>query len=71
MFIIGGQAFPLDIFPGFVAQSTFWDGQVARYTPSLPEIGLAIGGIGVAYTLTVIGVRVLDFLPHDGMARDE
>ncbi len=71
VFIIGGQAFPLDIFPGFVAQSTFWDGQVARYTPSLPEIGLAIGGIGVAYTLTVIGVRVLDFLPHDGMARDE
>jgi len=64
-FIIGGQAFPLEMFPGATVRSTFLDGQVAPYVPSWPEFALGIGGIGAALLITVIGVRVLDFLPHD------
>ncbi len=64
-FIIGGQAFPLEIFPGWQAQSSFGDGQVAHYVPRLPEWLLGLGGVGAAFVLTVIGVRVLDVLPRD------
>ncbi len=69
VFIIGGQAFPLDIFPGYVVtQSSFGDGAVAHYAPSLPELLLGIGGIGAAFVLTLVGVRVFDFLPADDIA---
>ena len=68
VFIIGGQAFPLEIFPGHTVTSPFADGQVAAYTPSLPELLLGLGGVGAAFLLTVVGVRVLDFTPHDDAA---
>ena len=65
VFIIGGQAFPLEIFPGFTASSSFADGAIALYQPSLPELLLGFGGLGVALVLTAVGVRVLDFMPKD------
>jgi Ni/Fe-hydrogenase subunit HybB-like protein len=65
VFIIGGQAFPLDIFPGYTVTSSFADGAITNYRPSLPELLLGVGGIGAAFVLTTIGVRVLDFLPQD------
>jgi len=68
VFIIGGQAFPLEIFPGYQVSSSFGDGAVARYMPSLPELLLGIGGLGAAFLLTLVGVRVLDFLPSDATA---
>jgi molybdopterin-containing oxidoreductase family membrane subunit len=69
VFIIGGQAFPLDIFPGKEVSSSFLDGQVAPYVPSAPEIMLGLGGIGVAFLITTIGVRVLHFLPQDDFSQ--
>ena len=71
VFIIGGQSFPLELFPGMVAASTFYDGQVEHYTPSLPEFLLGAGGIGVAFLITAVGVRVLHFLPEDDLAQLE
>ena len=68
VFIIGGQAFPLEIFPGYIATSSFADGAITHYRPSLPELLLGVGGIGAAFVLTTIGVRVLDFLPQDDFA---
>lgn len=68
VFIIGGQAFPLEIFPGFEVTSSFADGVVEHYRPSLPELLLGVGGLGVAFVLTTIGVRVLNFLPQDDFA---
>jgi len=65
VFIIGGQAFPLDIFPGYAVRSDFFDGAVASYTPSLPETALGIGGLAVAFVLTAIGIRVFHFVPQD------
>ena len=65
VFIIGGQAFPLEIFPGHVVSSSFADGAVEHYVPRWPEWLLGVGGVGAAFLLTVVGVRVLDFMPHD------
>lgn len=65
--IIGGQAYPMAMFPGkTIIESGFYDGvggAVAHYAPSLPEFLLGMGGVGVALLLTVIGIRVLRFLP--------
>jgi Ni/Fe-hydrogenase subunit HybB-like protein len=61
--IIGGQAYPQQIFPGKEVSSSAFDGVVASYAPSLPEVALGLGGVGLALALTVIGLKVLPFLP--------
>jgi molybdopterin-containing oxidoreductase family membrane subunit len=71
VFIIGGQAFPLDIFPGYDVKSSFMDGAVDHYSASLPEVLLAVGGLAIAFTMTTIGVRILHFLPQDDIAELE
>ena len=53
----------MELFPGKEVTSTFFDGVVASYSPSLPEVILGIGGIGLALAATLVGVRVLRFLP--------
>ena len=68
VFIVGGQSFPLEIFPGHEAASSFADGAVETYRPRWPEWLLGLGGVGAAFLLTTIGVRVLDFLPQDDLA---
>jgi molybdopterin-containing oxidoreductase family membrane subunit len=71
VFIIGGQAYPLDIFPGYNVSSSFMDGVADHYAPRLPEILLGLGGFGVAFTATTIGVRVLRFMPQDDIGQLE
>ncbi len=62
--IIGGQAFPLEIFPGKeVIESSFFDGVVASYAPSLWEFLLGMAGIAIALIATVLGTRILPFMP--------
>jgi molybdopterin-containing oxidoreductase family membrane subunit len=61
--IIGGQAYPLEIFPGKEVISSFFDGGVNTYSPSLPEVVLGIGGMAIALAAVVVGIRVLRFLP--------
>jgi molybdopterin-containing oxidoreductase family membrane subunit len=62
--IIGGQAYPIQLFPGMEISSSFFDGVVATYAPSLPEILLGIGGVGVTLLLITIAVAALRFLPE-------
>ncbi len=62
--IIGAQAFPLLLFPGMETSSTFYDGVVNEYAPSLPEILLGLGGIGLSLLIAVVAMRVLPFLPE-------
>jgi len=66
--IIGGQAFPMSLFPGkTILESGFYDGvggAVAAYSPSLPEVVLGIGGVAVAMLITAVGIRMLQFLPE-------
>ena len=63
--IIGGQAYPLSLFPGMEVSSSFFDGIAHSYSPSLPEFGLGLGGIAIAATIAFIAMRVMDFLPLD------
>ncbi len=61
--IIGGQSYPLVMFPGWEVSSPFADGVTAHYAASLPEIGLGIGGMAIAGLIVLAGTKVLDFLP--------
>jgi Ni/Fe-hydrogenase subunit HybB-like protein len=61
--IIGGQAYPIPIFPGYEVSSSFFDGVVAHYSPSLPEVMLGVGGIALAMFLVTFAIKVLRFLP--------
>jgi Ni/Fe-hydrogenase subunit HybB-like protein len=61
--IIGGQAWPQLMFPGKDVSSSFFDGVVASYAPSLPEAALAVGGVALALVLTALALKVLPFLP--------
>jgi molybdopterin-containing oxidoreductase family membrane subunit len=64
VFIIGGQSYPLDMFPGMEVKSSFFDGRIDNYVPSMAEFFLSIGGFGVAFTLALVAVRVLPFMPQ-------
>ena len=61
--VIGGQAYPLEMFPGMEISSSFFDGEVGQYSPSIWEILLGIAGVAVSLLLVTVGVAVLDFLP--------
>lgn len=61
--IIGGQAVPQVMFPGWEVSSSFYDGTFNSYAPSLPELGLGIGGTALALLLVTIVVRTLPVLP--------
>ncbi|OOG22472.1 molybdopterin oxidoreductase [Thioalkalivibrio denitrificans] len=63
--IIGGQAYPLDMFPGYDVSSTFFDGVVMAYTPSMVEFMLGIGGVALAFFLVVVALKFLRFLPEN------
>lgn len=62
--IIGGQAYPQLMFPEKEVASTFFDGVVASYAPSLPELALGVGGVALALALTAVALKVLPFLPR-------
>lgn len=62
--IIGGQAFPLKLFPGFTESSSFFDGEIHAYTPSQWEWMLGIGGFGIALAMVTFAVKVLRILPE-------
>lgn len=61
--IIGGQAYPLVLFPGKEVVSGFYDGVINSYIPSLPELVLGIGGIAIALAVLILGMTVLRFIP--------
>jgi molybdopterin-containing oxidoreductase family membrane subunit len=61
--IIGGQAYPLTIFQGYEVSSSFFDGQMATYRPTIYEAMLGIGGFAVASFLVIMVTRMLPFIP--------
>lgn len=62
--LIGGQAYPQILFPGMVETSSFFDGEIHPYTPSLPEILLGVGGVALAAVIVAVALRALAFLPE-------
>ena len=63
--IIGGQAYPLALFPGMEERSSFYDGVVAAYAPSVWEFLLGLAGAAVAGLVALAGLGALGFLPED------
>jgi molybdopterin-containing oxidoreductase family membrane subunit len=62
--IIGGQAFPLNIFPDHtIISSSFFDNQIHSYTPSIFEFGLGIGGTSLALIIILVLITNLKFIP--------
>ena len=61
--LIGGQSYPLVLFPNAVVESSFADGAFNSYSASFPEIVLGIGGVGVTFLVIIMGVKVLRLLP--------
>jgi len=62
--IIGGQAFPLNIFPDHtIIESTFFDNGIHEYTPSIYEYGLGIGGTSLALIIILVLITNLKFIP--------
>jgi len=62
--LIGGQAYPLVLFPGHEVSSSFFDGVVNSYTPTLAETTLGVAGIAIALLIVTFGAKVLRFLPE-------
>ncbi len=62
--IIGEQAYPLELFPGMEVSSSFFDGAVALYRPSLPEALLGVSGISLAMLIVALALRLMPFLPR-------
>ena len=63
--IIAGQAYPLVLFHGLQVTSSFHDGVIASYLPSLPEVMLGLGGVALALAIALTGMKVLRFLPDN------
>ena len=63
--IISGQAYPLDLFPGYNESSTFYDGAISAYTPSIYEVMLGLGGVGISAAIYIFAIMVLDFTPKN------
>ncbi len=61
--IIGGQAFPLVIFPGYQVSSSFSDGVINTYAPTLPEWLLGLGGLAIVALLMMLVLKIIGFLP--------
>lgn len=61
--IIGGQAYPMEMFPGKEILEGY--GDIAVYSVSLSEILLSIGGIAVALIVVTFLVKFLPFLPEN------
>ena len=51
------------MFPGFIENSTFGDGEVAQYIPSIYEFMLGFGGVAIASAVFIFGILILEFVP--------
>lgn len=61
--VVGGQAYPLEIFAGYEVIEGFNEGVVNSYTPSLPEFLLGLGGAALALFAAGLGAKILRVLP--------
>ena len=61
--VIGGQAYPLVLFPNAEVSSSFADGAINHYSPTIWESLLGLFGVALTFTIVIVGVKVLRFLP--------
>ncbi len=61
--VIGGQAYPLQIFPGYEVLEGFNEGVVNSYSPTIYELALGLGGVALALLAAGLGAKILRVLP--------
>ncbi len=61
--VIGGQAYPLQIFPGYEVLEGFNEGVINAYSPSIYELALGLGGVALALLAAGVGAKILRVLP--------
>jgi molybdopterin-containing oxidoreductase family membrane subunit len=61
--LIGGQSYPLVLFPNSETSSTFADGVFNTYSATLPEYLLGLGGVGLALCMVILGMKIFRLLP--------
>ena len=62
--IIGAQAYPQILFPGMQESSSFFDGEIHPYAPSLWEVLLGLGGVALALAIVAVALRAVALLPE-------
>ena len=62
--LIGGQSFPMTLVPGYEATSSFADGMVGEYTPSIWELMLGMGGVAIAFVIVAMALKIFRLLPE-------
>ncbi|MEO5339107.1 MAG: polysulfide reductase NrfD [Magnetococcus sp. MYC-9] len=66
--LLAGQSYPFNMVPGYELSSAFQDGMEGRYTPTLVELLLGLGGVGVSGLLYLLGIRFFRLLPQKATA---
>ncbi|MEO5349419.1 MAG: polysulfide reductase NrfD [Magnetococcus sp. YQC-3] len=66
--LVAGQSYPFNMFPGYEMASVFQDGLEGSYSPTLVELLLGLGGIGVSGLLYLLGIRFFRLLPQKATA---
>jgi len=61
--IIGGQAYPVELFRGYEVSSSFMDGQLIEYAPSLYEVLLGVAGVAISLFAVTFSLKLFHFLP--------
>lgn len=61
--LIGGQSYPLVLFPNSETSSTYADGEFINYSATMPEYLLGIGGVALALALVVVGMKIFRLIP--------
>jgi len=65
--VIGGQAYPLQLFPGYEVSSSFegaMNSAFYAYSPSLWEVLLGFMGVAMTLAITTVAFKALRFLPE-------
>ncbi|MBF0340175.1 MAG: polysulfide reductase NrfD [Magnetococcales bacterium] len=66
--LLAGQSYPFDLFPGYVTSSAFQDGVAGSYVPTLSELFLGLGGVGISGLIFLLGIRFFRMLPEKAVA---
>jgi len=61
--LIGGQAYPLVLFPNAEVSSSFADGAINSYSATLPELALGVSGFGLAIVMVIVSMKAFKLLP--------
>jgi molybdopterin-containing oxidoreductase family membrane subunit len=67
LFVLPGQILPIPILPGYKLSSSFLDGQIVSYIPSIAEWVQFVGIFALIALAFIIGISILPLLPREAI----